>query len=153
MSIPPPPPSSPPGSPGTGQDPGPDFDSRRGESGRQYHQDEFERQSRNWGMLCHLSALSAFVGVPFGHLAGPLLIWLLKRNEYPYVDEQGKESLNFQLSMTIYGIIAAVLMLVVVGIFVLMALGVLNIIAVIVASVRANDGRPIRYPMTIRFLK
>ena len=103
-------------------------------------------------MLCHLSSLSVFVGVPFGHLAGPLLIWLLKRNEYPYVDEQGKESLNFQLSMTLYGIVAGLLVLVVVGFFLLLALAVLNIVAVIVASVRANDGRPIRYPLTIRFL-
>lgn len=118
-----------------------------------YQLEDYERQARTWGMLCHLSALSAFVGVPLGHLAGPLIVWLIKRNEFPYVDEQGRESLNFQISMTLYGIVAAILMLVVVGIFLLMALGVFSLIAVIVASVRANDGRPIRYPLTIRFLR
>jgi len=148
MSMPPPPPEGASRS-GSGQE----FEFSRDYGSSQDRQGEFERQSRNWGMLCHLSALSAFVGVPFGHLAGPLLVWLLKRNEYPYVDEQGKESLNFQLSMTLYGIVSAVLILAVVGVFLLLALGVLNIVAVIVASVRANDGRPIRYPMTIRFLK
>ena len=157
MSTPPPPPPPPGGSRGP-RDPQyqPDdgqFEFSGSEFERDNHDDEFARQSRNWGMLCHLSALSAFVGVPFGHLAGPLLVWLIKRNEYPYVDEQGKESLNFQLSMTLYGIIAAILVFVVVGVFLLLALGVLNIVAVIVASVRANDGRPIRYPLTIRFLK
>ncbi len=113
---------------------------------------DHERRARNWGMLCHLAALSAFIGVPFGHLVGPLLVWLIKRKEYAYVDEQGRESLNFQISMTIYSIVAGVLILVVIGVFLLIALAILNIVAVVVASIRANDGRPIRYPLTIRFL-
>ena len=74
-------------------------------------------------MLCHLAALSAFVGVPFGHVLGPLVVWLIKRNEIPMVEQQGKESLNFQISMTIYGMVAFLLVFVVVGIFLLIGLG------------------------------
>ncbi len=115
--------------------------------------DAYDRQSRTWGMLCHLSALSTYVGVPFGNLAGPLLVWLLKRKEFPFVDEQGKEALNFQLSMTLYFILAALLIVVLVGFFLLLALAVFHVIAVIVAAVRANEGRSFRYPLTVRFLR
>ena len=112
-----------------------------------------EKEERLWGMLCHLAALSAFVGVPFGHVLGPLVVWLIKRNEIPMVEQQGKESLNFQISMTIYGMVAFLLVFVVVGIFLLIGLGIFNLVMVIIASVRANDGRLYRYPLTIRFLK
>ena len=59
-------------------------------------------------MFCHLSALSLYLGIPLGHLILPLIIWYWKRAEFPFVDDQGKESLNFQLSMTVYAIVASV---------------------------------------------
>ena len=112
-----------------------------------------EKEARLWGMLCHLAALSGFLGLPFGHVLGPLVVWLIKRHEIPFVDGQGKESLNFQISMTIYGLLALPLVLVVVGVFLLIGLGIFNLVMVILASVRANDGRPYRYPLTIRFIR
>ncbi|MEW6113824.1 MAG: DUF4870 domain-containing protein, partial [Thermodesulfobacteriota bacterium] len=60
------------------------------------------KQATNWGMLCHLSALLGLVLISFGHILGPLVVWLFKKNDDPFIDEQGKESLNFQISMTIY---------------------------------------------------
>ena len=54
------------------------------------------------GMLCHLLSLTLLIGVPLGNILGPLIIWLIKRDEDPFVDLCGKESLNFQISMTIY---------------------------------------------------
>jgi uncharacterized Tic20 family protein len=114
---------------------------------------EKEKKALTWGMLCHLTALCWLVGVPFGHLLGPLVVWLLKRNEYPNVEEQGKESLNFQISFTIYAVVAVFLMFAVIGIPVLVALVILDVIFVVVASVRTNAGRPYRYPLTIRILK
>jgi glycerate dehydrogenase len=112
-----------------------------------------ERKGRTWAMLSHLSALTLFVGIPFGNLLGPLLVWLLKRNEYPLVDEHGKESLNFQLSMTIYALFAALLIIVLIGIPLLVALAVIDAVLVVIASIKASNGEAYRYPLTIRLIK
>lgn len=111
------------------------------------------KQARLWGMLCHLSALAGFVGIPFGNIIGPLIIWLIKRQEIPFVDEQGKEALNFQISLTIYSIISLLLIMVVVGIFLLIAIVIFGLVMVIIASVRANNGESYRYPLTIRIIR
>lgn len=111
------------------------------------------KKAQTWGMLCHLTALSMFIGVPFGNLIGPLVVWLIKKNEYPLVDEQGKESLNFQLSMTIYSIIAGLLCFIFIGFVLLAALVIVDLILVIKASVRTSNGQEYLYPFTIRFLK
>jgi len=68
-----------------------------------------ESQEKTWGLFCHLSAFGLFVFPPFGNILGPLIIWLIKKDESPYVDKQGKESLNFQISFTIYAFIAGIL--------------------------------------------
>jgi hypothetical protein len=111
-----------------------------------------EKQERTWAMLCHLGAFAGFI-VPFGHIIAPLVIWLVKKEESPLVNEQGKESLNFQISMTIYGIVAAILTLILVGIFLAIGLLILDIVMVIVAALKANKGEHYRYPITIRMIK
>src|SRR5687767_11747875 len=75
----------------------------------------YEQQSRLWGMLCHLSALAGFVVPFFGCIIGPLVVWLIKKDEFPFVNDQGKESLNFQISMTIYCAIAFIMSFVLIG--------------------------------------
>ncbi len=112
-----------------------------------------EKQAHKWGMLCHLTALAGFVGIPFGNIIGPLVVWLLKKGDYPFVDGQGKESLNFQISVTIYGIVAALLIFVVIGIFLLIGLVIADLVLVIIASVKASSGESYHYPLTIRFIK
>ena len=108
---------------------------------------------RTWTILCHASALlGVFLHFP-GHLLGPLIVWLAKRSDSPEIDAHGKESLNFQISMLIYNVIAAVFCLVLVGFIFLAALWVLNTVFVIVASIQASDGKFYRYPMTIRFIQ
>ena len=108
---------------------------------------------RNWNILCHASALlGVFFHFP-GHLIGPLIVWLAKRDDSPEIDAHGKESLNFQISMLIYNVIAAVFCLVLIGFFFLAVLWVLNAVFVIVASIQASDGKFYRYPMTIRFIE
>ncbi|MFQ6109129.1 MAG: DUF4870 domain-containing protein [Candidatus Aminicenantales bacterium] len=111
-----------------------------------------ETQERTWGMLCHLSALAGFI-IPFGNIIGPLIIWLIKKDESAFVDDQGKESLNFQISITIYILIAAILILVIIGIFLMIGLGILAIVLIIIAAVKANSGEKFRYPITIRFIR
>jgi len=107
---------------------------------------------RNWCVLCHASALAGLFFHFFGHLLGPLIVWLMKRNDAPEIDAAGKESLNFQISMLIYDIIAGILCLVLIGIPILIALWILNTVFVIIASIKTSEGQVYRYPITIRFL-
>lgn len=112
----------------------------------------YSKDERMWGMLCHLTAFATFVGIP--SFVGPLVIWLIKKEEFPFVDDQGKESLNFQLSMWIYGLICIPLIFFFfLGLLLLFALGIADIILVIMASLKANEGIPYRYPFTIRLIK
>ena len=110
-----------------------------------------DKQARTWGMLCHLAALAGFIGIPFGNIIGPLVVWLIKKDESPYVDAQGKASLNFQISMTIYKIVAALLVLVIIGFVLLPALIILNIVCIIIASVKTSNGEEFNYPLAISF--
>lgn len=107
---------------------------------------------RNWSVLCHASALLGLFFHFFGHLLGPLIVWLIKRDMSPEIDANGKESLNFQISMLIYDVIAGILCIVLIGIPILIALWVLNTVLVIIASVKTSEGKFYRYPLTIRFL-
>jgi uncharacterized Tic20 family protein len=110
------------------------------------------KEERTWAMATHLSSLIAIFGVPFGNVFGPLVFWLIKKDQFPFVDDQGKESLNFQLSMTIYAIGALLLSLILIGIPILLGIFVYDFIMVIIASVHASDGRQFRYPLTIRLI-
>ena len=108
---------------------------------------------RMWNVLCHATALAGFFVPWAGHILGPLIVWLAKRGDSPEIDENGKESLNFQISMLIYNIIAGVLCLVLIGFVLLAILHILNLVLVIVASIQANEGKLYRYPFTIRLIK
>ena len=111
------------------------------------------RKDRTWDVLCHLLALAGLIGIPFGNILGPLILWLIKREELSSVNEHGKESLNFQISMTIYTIAAGLSVLLLIGFVLLPAIIVTNLVFVIIASVKANEGEFYRYPLSIRFIK
>lgn len=113
---------------------------------------EITRDEKLWGMLCHFSAFAFFI-FPFGNILGPLIIWLIKKDESQYIERNGKESLNFQISITLYVIISALLVLILIGFVLLLALLLLDFILVVVASIKANDGIEYKYPMTIQFIK
>jgi uncharacterized Tic20 family protein len=107
---------------------------------------------RTWAMFTHLSALLAYIGVPFGHIVGPLIIWLVKKDDDPFINSHGRESLNFQLSITLYTGIAFLLMFAIVGFVLLPVVLGMHVVLCILAALRANDGQLYRYPLTIRFL-
>ena len=107
---------------------------------------------RTWCMLAHATALVGFLVPVAGHIVGPLIVWLAKRQDSPEIDAHGKESMNFQISMLIWNIIAGILILVVIGIPILILLHVLNIIFVIIASIQASEGKLYRYPLAIRLI-
>ncbi|MCB0824295.1 MAG: DUF4870 domain-containing protein [Bacteroidales bacterium] len=109
------------------------------------------QDERMWGMFAHLSALAGYI-IPLGSIIGPLVIWSIKKQEYPFVDDQGKEALNFNISMAIYMIVSAILIIVVIGIILLIAIGLFQLIMIIIAAVKANNGESFRYPLTIRFV-
>jgi uncharacterized Tic20 family protein len=111
------------------------------------------RDVRTWNVLCHATALAGFFVPWAGHILGPLIVWLAKRSDSPEIDEHGKDSLNFQISMLIYNVIAGVLCLVLIGFVILAILHILNLVLVIVASIQANEGKFYRYPITIRLIK
>jgi len=105
--------------------------------------------SKGWAALSHLSAFGFFLGIP--SLVGPFLVWLFKRDD-PYVDEQAKEALNFNISFLIYGIASVLLIILLVGILLLPIVFVTWFVLVIVAAVKASAGEDYRYPLTIRFV-
>ncbi|MCF8309771.1 MAG: DUF4870 domain-containing protein, partial [Bacteroidales bacterium] len=84
-------------------------------------------EEKKWAMLVHFSALSGLV-IPFGNLLGPLVVWLLKKDQSVFVDDQGKEALNFQLSMLIYSLISGLLVIVGIGIVLLVIIGILVLV-------------------------
>lgn len=107
---------------------------------------------RMWGMLTHLLAFSIFVGIPFGNVIGPLVIYLIKKDEYEFVAEQGKEVLNFQITWSFIFIISAVMIIVGIGILMLIGFGIAWLVLVILGSVAANNGESYKYPLTIKFI-
>ncbi|MBP87922.1 MAG: hypothetical protein CMJ64_14560 [Planctomycetaceae bacterium] len=108
--------------------------------------DSQSKDERTLGMLSHL--LGVFTG-----FIGPLVIWLIKKDDSEFVDDQAKESLNFQLTILIGQVINCALMLVCIGYITFLALWVTTLIFCIMATVAANKGERYRYPINIRFIK
>lgn len=118
------------------------------------------REEHTLGMMCHLLALAGYF-VPLGNILGPLIIWLVKREESGFVDVNGKESLNFQITITIIaipiGVVGFLLTFVFIG-FILLplglaAVGIYDLVMVIIAATRTNAGESYRYPFNFRLIK
>lgn len=115
---------------------------------------EMDQETRQWAMACHLVSLIGFAGVPFGNIIGPLVIWLVKREESPFIDAHGKESLNFQLTMTLYAFASIILFICGIGILTLIGVIIAGLVYAIKASIAANQGRTYSYPdfLRLRFI-
>ena len=114
---------------------------------------QIPKPERTWAMFAHFSSLLGWIGIPFANIVAPLIMWQMKKEEMPFGSSQAKECLNFQISLTIYAIISAILCLVFIGILGLIALLVINVIFTIIAAIKSNDGIGYRYPLTIRLIK
>ncbi|MGH9755465.1 MAG: DUF4870 domain-containing protein [Blastocatellia bacterium] len=110
------------------------------------------KEERNWGMLAHLLALAGYFVIPFGNVVAPLIIYLIKKDESPFVADQSRESLNFQISVLIYSLVSAVLTVVLIGFLLLAVVWVAGVILTIIASIKAANGEVYRYPLTIRLI-
>ena len=106
-----------------------------------------------WAMLCHIAGLAWLIIPAIGGIIGPLIVWQIKKDLDPFVDKSGKEALNFQISMLIYAIVAALLITICIGTFLLPLVAIADIVFAIIAAVKAANGQMYRYPATIRFIK
>jgi len=116
-------------------------------------QNELTQDDRNMAMFCHLAAFGGVVVPFFGNLIGPLVVWQLKKEQSEFVDYHGKESLNFQITMAIAFFISFILSIIIIGFFLMLGLALFNLVVIIIASIKANDGLRYQYPFNFRFIK
>lgn len=121
-------------------------------------------EERQWAMFAHLSALvggiltSGWAG-SIGTFIGPLIIWLAKKDSMPFVDDQGKEALNFNITVGIVFLALLLLSIMTLGIGLIIAIpgwivvGVAWLVFTIIAAIKANEGVAYRYPLTLRLIK
>ncbi|GAB4211269.1 MAG: DUF4870 domain-containing protein [Synechococcales cyanobacterium] len=110
------------------------------------------KQAPFWAMILHLSLLAGFV-IPLAGLVAPIIIWQIKRAEFPELDVHGKMVTNWIISVIIYTVVSALLIVVLIGIPLLLVIGILSIVFPILGGIKANNGELWKYPLTISFLK
>ena len=116
-----------------------------GEEEENRQQPEMSQDARNVAMLCHLLGIVGFFA--------PLMIWLIERDKHRFVDEHGREAMNYQISMLIYGAVAYLSFFLPIGIVLVPALSLLHLVLVIIGATKAQRGEPWHYPIAIGFLK
>ena len=111
-------------------------------------------------MWCHMSALAGLIGVPFGNVLGPLIVWQIKKDEIPSVIEHGKAALNFQLTVIIAAILtmiaAIILSFILIGFLLIpvaIIIGICGAVFAVIAGLKANEGKEYRYPYSFTFIK
>jgi uncharacterized Tic20 family protein len=104
------------------------------------------KDDTNMAMLCHILAI-------FTGFLGPLIIWLIKKDDSPYVDRQGKEALNFQLTVLIAWVASGLLTFVCVGFILMPIVAIVDLVFCILAAVKSSRGEEYLYPISIRFVK
>ena len=114
---------------------------------------EINKDARIWAMICHLAGLAGIILPASGNIVAPLIIWQIKKDNNPFIDEQGKEAVNFQISMSIYLIASIILSVICIGVPLIIATIIVFFVFMLIAAVKANNGYHYRYPLTIRFIK
>ena len=109
-------------------------------------------EDKQWGLFAHLSSLAGLI-IPFGNILGPLIIWQVKKDSLPFAADQGKEALNFNITIAIAAIICGLLTLVLIGFLLLPLVGLAWLIFTIIGAMKANNGEAYRYPFALRLIK
>lgn len=107
---------------------------------------------KNWGMLGHLAALAGFTAIPFAHVLGPLIVWIMKRDESDFVGKNALEALNFNISITLWAVLAGLTILVGIGVILLPLVLLAWLVLTIVGAMKAANGESYRYPATFRLV-
>lgn len=110
------------------------------------------QDERTWGMLAHLTAFAGLI-LPLCNVIGPLVVWMVKREQSAFVADQGKEALNFNISVLIAGVICGLLVYVFIGILLGVGLFIYWLAMTIVAGIKAGEGVRYRYPFAVRLVK
>ena len=111
-----------------------------------------DQAARTTAVAAHLSTFAGLV-VPFGSVIGPLAVWLTRRDQDPFIDQAGREALNFGISVAAYGLVALVAALMLVGIPLLIVGVVAWVVLASLAAVKASHGQAYRYPLTMRLVR
>ena len=109
-------------------------------------------EEKQWALFAHLSSLVGLI-IPFGNLLGPLVVWLVKKDTLPFVNDQGKEALNFNITILIAAIISGILTLIVIGLLLLFMVGIAWLVLTIIAAIKVSNGETYRYPFALRLIK
>ncbi len=107
---------------------------------------EVSQNAKNMAMLCHLLGF-------FTSFIGPLIIWLLKKDEDSFIDQQGKEALNFQIAIVIASFVAGLLSFLCIGFLLFPVIAILDLVFVIMACIKSSKGEAYKYPVSIRLIK
>ncbi|WP_226911413.1 DUF4870 domain-containing protein [Gallaecimonas mangrovi] len=110
-----------------------------------------DTQTKNWAVACHAAALAGFL-VPLGNILGPVVVWAINKDRAAYIDEQGREAVNFQITVTLGACVSLLLLMVVIGIPLLVLLSIFNVVMLIIGIVKTANGDAFRYPFSLRFL-
>ncbi|WP_417763462.1 DUF4870 domain-containing protein [Shewanella sp.] len=110
------------------------------------------KEERDMGILVHVASFAGYI-IPFGTILGPLIVYLMKRDESEFVAACGKNCLNFQISLAIYFVISLILAFVLVGFLLMGILALFNLIVTVIAAIKASEGEVFSYPLAIRFIK
>ena len=114
---------------------------------------QVSKEEQNWAMYCHLAALAGFV-VPLGNVLGPLVVWLIKKDTMPLVNQHGKEAMNFQITVLLALIVSGLLILVLIGFLLMFIVGIGALVLTIMAAVKVSNGQlDFKYPIALRLIK
>ncbi|MHC4555673.1 MAG: DUF4870 domain-containing protein [Planctomycetota bacterium] len=116
---------------------------------------EIDGDVRMWSMFCHLAGIAGLLPVMpvIGSIIAPLVIWQIKKDGSEFLDRHGKEAVNFQISILIYALVAGLLCFACIGFVLLPAVYIFDLVFLLIAAIKANNGEHYRYPLTIRFVK
>ena len=115
-------------------------------------QQQIPKEERQWAAFAHLAGLFVLIVPPLGGILGPMIIWILKKDDMPFVREQGREAINFQITMLLAMLVSGALILVLVGLVLLPLVVVIDLVLIIVATLSASDGGAYRYPFNLRLI-
>jgi uncharacterized Tic20 family protein len=113
---------------------------------------EMTPDEKNWGMFCHVAVFAGCI-FPLGNIIGPLVIWLMKKDQYGFVDYNARQAMNFQITFLIAMLVSALLSFVLIGILMMIGLGIFALVATIKAIVASSRGEYYRYPWSIQFIR
>jgi uncharacterized protein len=110
------------------------------------------QDEKNWGMFCHVAVFAGCI-VPLGNIVGPLVIWLMKKDQYGFVDYNARQAMNFQITFFIAMLGGLLLSFVLIGILMMIGFGIFALVATIKAIMASSRGEYYSYPCSIQFIR